>query len=192
MELFLFRGGYGGLSLVEDGIANLCLVVRRNTLRRLGGWAELLHSMQSELPALHDRLTNATPCWPKPLAISPIPYGHLGGPAMAYGASEIRRRSSRRSPEMECRSPSTPVYSPRRCTSTATAPTNTSSAWQISFEQACALHRDFRSHGHLRCKSVCTPLAVADSQCDSADRAFNPNPRTCNERRHSERTGPQT
>lgn len=79
MELFLFRGGYGGLSLVEGGIANLCLVVRRNTLRRLGGWPQLLHSMQTELPALHDRLTNATPCWPKSLAISPIPYGHLGG-----------------------------------------------------------------------------------------------------------------
>jgi len=81
MELFLFRGGYGGLALVEDGIANLCLVVRRSTLRSLGGWNELLQSMRKELPALHERLTNATPCWPKPLAISPIPYGHLGGPA---------------------------------------------------------------------------------------------------------------
>ncbi len=81
MELFLFRGGYGGLSLVEGGIANLCLVVRRNSLRVLGGWSELLQSMQNELPALHDRLAHATPCSPKPLAISPIPYGHLGGPA---------------------------------------------------------------------------------------------------------------
>ena len=81
MELFLFRGGYGGLALVENGTANLCLVIRRNTLRRLGGWNELLQSMQEELPALDDRLTRATPCWPKPLAISPIPYGHLGGPA---------------------------------------------------------------------------------------------------------------
>ncbi|MGA8088356.1 MAG: FAD-dependent monooxygenase [Terracidiphilus sp.] len=86
MELFLFRGGYGGLAMVEagtveGGIANLCLVVRRNTLRLLGGWEQLLHSMQNQLPALHDLLTDATPCWQKPLAISPIPYGHLGGPA---------------------------------------------------------------------------------------------------------------
>lgn len=81
MELFLFRGGYGGLAMVEGGIANLCLVVRRNTLRLLGGWEELLQSMQNKLPALHDRLKNAAPCWPKPLAISPIPYGHLGGRA---------------------------------------------------------------------------------------------------------------
>ena len=80
MELFLFRGGYGGLSLVEDGIANLCLVVRRGTFRSLGGWNELLHAIQIEVPVLHERLKNAAPLWQKPLAISPIPYGHLGGP----------------------------------------------------------------------------------------------------------------
>ena len=37
--------------------------------------------MRNEVPALGSDLHNATPCWPKPLAISPIPYGHLGGPA---------------------------------------------------------------------------------------------------------------
>lgn len=80
MELFLFSGGYGGLALVENGIANLCLVVRRNKLRSIGGWNELLHSMENEVPILHERLANSAPCWPKPLAISPIPYGYLGGP----------------------------------------------------------------------------------------------------------------
>jgi flavin-dependent dehydrogenase len=81
MDLFLFRGGYGGLAMVENETANLCLVVRRKILRSLGGWDELLQSMRNQLPALHDRLANAAPCWQKPLAISPIPYGHLGGPA---------------------------------------------------------------------------------------------------------------
>jgi menaquinone-9 beta-reductase len=81
IELFLFRGGYAGFSMVEDETANLCLVVHRNRLRLLGSWRGLLQSMQNELPALQERLTNATPCWRKPLAISPIPYGHLGGPA---------------------------------------------------------------------------------------------------------------
>lgn len=81
MELFLFRGGYGGLSMIEGGTANLCVVVRRNTLRPIGGWTGLLQSMRNEVPALGERLNNATPCWQKPLAISPIPYGHLGGPA---------------------------------------------------------------------------------------------------------------
>ena len=81
MELFLFRGGYGGLSRIEGGTANLCLVVRRNALRQLGSWSELLQSLKNEVPALRERLQNATPCSQKPLAISPIPYGHLGGPA---------------------------------------------------------------------------------------------------------------
>jgi len=81
MDLFLFHGGYGGLSMIEDGTANLCLVVRRRTLHLLGGWTDLLQSILHEVPALGDRLRNAIPSWQKPLAISPIPYGHLGGPA---------------------------------------------------------------------------------------------------------------
>lgn len=81
MELFLFRSGYGGLSLVEGGTANLCLVVQRKTLRALGGWSELLESIRDEVPALRASLQDSAPCWQKPLAISPIPYGYLGGPA---------------------------------------------------------------------------------------------------------------
>jgi flavin-dependent dehydrogenase len=77
MELFLFRGGYGGLSLVENDIANLCLVVQRKQLATFGGWTGLLPAMCNEIPLLHERLTDASPCWPKPLAISPIPYGYL-------------------------------------------------------------------------------------------------------------------
>jgi menaquinone-9 beta-reductase len=40
-----------------------------------------LQSILQEVPALRVRLHDAIPCWQKPLAISPIPYGHLGGPA---------------------------------------------------------------------------------------------------------------
>lgn len=81
MELFLFRSGYGGLSLIEGEAANLCLVVRRKRLGALGGWSELLQSMCEKLPLLRSRLKDATACWAKPLAISPIPYGYLGKPA---------------------------------------------------------------------------------------------------------------
>lgn len=81
MDLSLFRGGYGGMALVEDGIANLCLVVRRKRLRALGGWTELVRTMRDELPSLRERLDNATACWRKPLAVSPIPYGYLAGAA---------------------------------------------------------------------------------------------------------------
>lgn len=79
MDLFLFTGGYGGLSLVEDDIANLCLVVRRSVLRKTGGWPELLASIQAENMHIAGRLRGATPLWDRPLAVSSIPYGHLAG-----------------------------------------------------------------------------------------------------------------
>ncbi len=81
MELFLFREGYGGLSLVDNNTANFCFVVRRGRLRELGGWTEVLSAIRREVPGINERLHAATPCWTRPLAISPIPYGHLGGPA---------------------------------------------------------------------------------------------------------------
>jgi flavin-dependent dehydrogenase len=76
MELLLFRDGYGGLSLVEGGTANLCFVVRKRRLRTLGGWTEVLAAICDELPILRERLADARACWAKPLAISPIPYGY--------------------------------------------------------------------------------------------------------------------
>ncbi len=77
MELFLFSGGYGGLALVEREIANLCLVVRRSTLRRLGGWTQVFTAILSENPHLRSLIENGQPLWQRPLAISPIPYGYL-------------------------------------------------------------------------------------------------------------------
>jgi menaquinone-9 beta-reductase len=77
MELFLFPGGYGGLSLVEADAANFCLVVRRSALRKIGGWHELLARLQDENLLLAQRLHGATALWERPLAVSPIPYGYL-------------------------------------------------------------------------------------------------------------------
>lgn len=77
MELFLFSGGYGGLSLVERGVANLCLVVRRSALRVLGGWSELLAAIRRDNGRLDRFLRGAQELWERPLAISPIPYGYL-------------------------------------------------------------------------------------------------------------------
>ena len=79
MELYLFPGGYGGLSLVEGGVANFCLVVRRAALRKIGGWPELLAAIQHENPHVAERLCGASPLWERPLAISSIPYGYLAG-----------------------------------------------------------------------------------------------------------------
>jgi len=77
MELFLFRAGYGGLALVEGDMANLCLVVRRSELRRLGTWNELLTAVLDENRQMRLRLGGAKALWERPLAISSIPYGYL-------------------------------------------------------------------------------------------------------------------
>ena len=77
IDLFLFSGGYGGLSLIEEDVANLCLVVRRSALRTLGGWPALLAAIQRENRHLRGLLQSGMPLWPRPLAISPIPYGYL-------------------------------------------------------------------------------------------------------------------
>ena len=79
MDLFLFTGGYGGLSLVEGDVANLCLVVRRSALRRIGGWTELLAAVRNENRHMDERLEGAAALWERPLAISSIPYGYLAG-----------------------------------------------------------------------------------------------------------------
>lgn len=78
IELVLFEGGYAGLSLVEGELANLCLVVRRGRFAELGQrWDGLLSSLRAESPHLRERLGGAHPCWPKPLALSSIPYGYV-------------------------------------------------------------------------------------------------------------------
>jgi menaquinone-9 beta-reductase len=89
MELYLFPGGYGGLSLVEHDAANLCLVVRRSVLRSKGGWPQLLSAIQSENPHIAQRLRGATPLWERPLAVSSIPYGHLAGPQLAGPSNDL-------------------------------------------------------------------------------------------------------
>lgn len=77
MELFLFRGGYGGLSLIENGIANLAWVVRRKVIAARGGWPGLLTQICAECRKLDECLRGAQQVWERPLAIGRIPYGYL-------------------------------------------------------------------------------------------------------------------
>ncbi len=79
IELFLFSGGYGGLSLIEADAANFCFVVKRAALRARRGWAELLTAIQNENRLIAERLSGARELWDRPLAVSAIPYGHLAG-----------------------------------------------------------------------------------------------------------------
>lgn len=76
VELHLFPGGYAGLEPIEDGLANLCLVVEQDALAK-GGFPVLIEAVRAACPRLGERLTLSQALWPKPLAISAIPYGHV-------------------------------------------------------------------------------------------------------------------
>jgi menaquinone-9 beta-reductase len=77
MELFLFRGGYGGMSLVEGDAATLCFVIRRSKLQKIGGRWGALQEIKAACSSLGERLAGAEALYEKPLAISPIPYGYM-------------------------------------------------------------------------------------------------------------------
>ncbi len=77
-ELMLYPGGYGGIQLVEGGIANLCCVVQQRYLARVGHrWENFLAKMQEDCPHLARRLAGAEPMLAKPVAITHIPYGYI-------------------------------------------------------------------------------------------------------------------
>ncbi len=78
VELFLFPGGYAGLEPVEDGIANLCLIVERKQFATLGQrWDAVFDLLRTDCPHLAQRLNGATPCWERPLAMTSIPFGFV-------------------------------------------------------------------------------------------------------------------
>ncbi|SNS71321.1 Dehydrogenase (flavoprotein) [Sphingomonas laterariae] len=75
IELHLFRHGYAGLLIQEDGQANLCLSVARSRLAAAGGTpAALLAALARESPIFADRLgqASAQADWQ---AIAGLPYG---------------------------------------------------------------------------------------------------------------------
>ena len=81
VELYLFNGGYVGLEPIEEGKVNLCMVVNRRFLNYCGNnWSGIMAELSRILPLLSQQLTNAIPCWDKPLTITAIPYGYVYRP----------------------------------------------------------------------------------------------------------------
>lgn len=92
VELVLLAGGYAGLELVENGIANLCLLLPRGTVARLDpGWPSLSALLTSESPPLAERLAGASPLWEKPLAVVCPSGGHVR-PSAADGIFRVGDR----------------------------------------------------------------------------------------------------
>lgn len=78
VSIIWFDGGYAGLELVENDIANLCLVVTKQRFGEVGKqWELLLASIRHEVPSLDNSLMAATPHWQGPLAVYGIPYGYV-------------------------------------------------------------------------------------------------------------------
>lgn len=73
IELHAFPGGYCGMSMVEDGLLNLCLLVRTAALRTAGRSLEgLRRDLMSQNPALRQRLAALVPAPGRVLAVSQI------------------------------------------------------------------------------------------------------------------------
>jgi len=90
IELIFFAGGYAGLQMIEDGIANLCLLVQREIFQGCGaGWEPLLDDLKRQSPYLAGQLQDAAQAWPQPLSIYRVPYGFMhrhrpGDPAQLF------------------------------------------------------------------------------------------------------------
>ena len=81
IDLILFDDGYAGLQMVEDGMANLSLLVDRARLQRVGGtWTALLADLVKRNTLLADRLIGAVPLLDQPLTIFRVPYGFVHRP----------------------------------------------------------------------------------------------------------------
>jgi menaquinone-9 beta-reductase len=78
VELFLFPGGYAGIEPVENGILNLCLVIKGRHFAELGGkWELLLSTLRANFSRLHQALAGGEACWDRPLAAASNPYGFV-------------------------------------------------------------------------------------------------------------------
>ncbi len=76
VELYFFPDGYGGLSRVENGLANLCFIVNERTVREAGGDAlEIKHRtiMKNRLARRRLAKANVVGKWH---TVGPLTFGH--------------------------------------------------------------------------------------------------------------------
>jgi flavin-dependent dehydrogenase len=77
VELIVFEGGYAGLQLVSDQIANLCLIIRKDVLAVCGkSWSDVLGLILRE-PHLMQRLGSAEQLFAAPVTAANLAYGYV-------------------------------------------------------------------------------------------------------------------
>lgn len=76
VDLFLFRGGYVGLSPIEAGRYNLCLLTTRTAFTRAGGSAgAMLDAVTRWNPALRQQLVGSQPVPGTEVSVAPVDTG---------------------------------------------------------------------------------------------------------------------
>ncbi|HVK62251.1 MAG TPA: hypothetical protein VM432_11900, partial [Bdellovibrionales bacterium] len=77
-DLFVFEHGYGGLSMVEGGVANFCFLIEKTALKKIGSdWGSLASHIARHSWAASRYLDGAIPQFRHPVTIAHIPYGYL-------------------------------------------------------------------------------------------------------------------
>jgi flavin-dependent dehydrogenase len=77
IELHVFPGGYCGLSEVENGVVNVCLLVQQSIFKQhshKGGVDTFINWMQRQNPRLETWMENAEPVFESWLSIAQIPF----------------------------------------------------------------------------------------------------------------------
>lgn len=78
IDLFVFDGGYGGLSPVEEGLANFCFLIEKKKLKEIGtDWESLAGHIARSCWAASHYLDGAEPQFKNLLSIANIPYGFV-------------------------------------------------------------------------------------------------------------------
>jgi flavin-dependent dehydrogenase len=77
VNLTLFPGGYCGIQRLEASLSAFALVINRPTYARLASWKALIAHIAAADKRTAALLANAAELWPKPLAVSGIPYGFI-------------------------------------------------------------------------------------------------------------------
>ena len=76
VELHTFAGGYCGMSEIEDGRTNVCLLVREDIFRQhgQGDIATFIAWMTAQNPLIAERLAPAEYLWDKWLSVAQVPF----------------------------------------------------------------------------------------------------------------------
>ncbi len=80
IELFVFKSGYGGLSMVEGDVANFCFLIAKSALRSIGtDWNSLAFHIARNNREASVYLDGAEPIESRLATVASIPYGFVRG-----------------------------------------------------------------------------------------------------------------